>query len=89
MSLLWKKDDDKWLVYFLDEKSSNWNSFTLKQNGAVLDVYQNWQLLGKLNPTTGEFLNARQNFAPIKPIRIIHGSHLDDFEQWAFWAGQQ
>jgi hypothetical protein len=87
--LIWNKEDDKWLVYYLDHKSSPWNEYALKKNGDYIDVYQNGVLLGKLNTSTSEFFHIRQNFMYKKPIAIIHGTNMDDYQKWSYWVDEK
>ena len=88
VSLIWKKEDDKWFVYYLDHKSYG-GQYELKKDGKTIVVFYDGNILGKLNTDTNEFSHFKQNFTYKKPIAVIHQSNMDDFQKWSFWLDEK
>ncbi len=84
VSLIWKKGDDRWHVYYLNHEAY-FESYELRHRDRYIDVFCNGTLMGQLDTSTAEFFHARQNFLYKKPIGAIHSANMEDYEKWSYW----
>jgi hypothetical protein len=82
--LVWNRDDDKWLVFYLNHEAY-FERYELKKRDADIEVYCNEVLIAKLDTTTGKLFHVRQNLMYEKPVDVIHQANMDDRDKWLRW----
>lgn len=82
--LLWKKDNDRWYVYYLNHEAY-FERYALRRTETGIDVLCNGTLVGKLDTTNGVFFHIRQNLLYKRPLDVIHGANMHEREKWIRW----
>jgi hypothetical protein len=83
--LIWNRDDDKWLVFYLNHEAY-FERYELKKRNVDIEVYCNGALVAKLDTSTARLFHVRQNLTYEKPVDVIHHAHMDDREKWSRWS---
>ena len=83
--VIWNRDDDKWLVFYLNHEAF-FERYELRKLGADIQVSCNGVLVAKLDTATGKFFHVRQNLVYEKPIDVIHRRNMENREKWSRWA---
>ena len=87
ISLLWKKDTDKWFVYYLNHEAYFLIlNCRLEKRGAFVDVFDNDRKIGVLDTEHEKFSHLGQNFIYDKPVLVIHDVNIDDRRKWVDWT---